>query len=186
MVKTSELRIIAGKWRSRKLKFPANLPIRPTTNVVRETLFNWLAPFINGASCLDLFAGSGALGFEALSRGASYVVMVDQSYAVIEALKANAALLTAENIEFFCTSFSSKLKSPFARKFNIVFLDPPFTLNIIQDCCEWLVRNDLLAANALIYTETARQGKSLVLPCNWQIYHDKIRGDVRYSLWQLA
>ena len=130
--KTSELRIIGGKWRGRKLKFSPSLDLRPTPNRVRETLFNWLAPVINNAICLDLFAGSGALGFEALSRGAQKVTMLDKSARVIKTLKANAEILGTENITFLCMEFSPSLKNPFKQQFNVVFLDPPFKQNLIK------------------------------------------------------
>ncbi len=105
----NKIRIIGGKWRGRKLKFVPITGLRPTPNRLRETLFNWLAPVIEGAICLDLFAGSGALGFEALSRGATHVVMVDKSPQVIRTLKENAKILGAENIEFICAEFSPNL-----------------------------------------------------------------------------
>jgi 16S rRNA (guanine966-N2)-methyltransferase len=175
----NEIRIIGGKWRGRKLKFVPQAHLRPTPNRVRETLFNWLAPIIDGAICLDLFAGSGALGFEALSRGAGYVVMVDKSAQVIKTLKENAAIFQAEHIEFINAKFSPKMKNIFSQKFDIVFLDPPFYKNLIKPSLEWLQKNDCLAANALVYVEKERQ---VDLPENWKIYRGKIAGQVSYSV----
>src|SRR5579871_5913447 len=97
----SEIRIIGGKWRGRKLKVPDIADLRPTPNRVRETLFNWLAPHIEGAHCLDLFAGSGALGFEALSRGAAFVVMIDQSAEVIQLLQTELNIFHADNADIY-------------------------------------------------------------------------------------
>jgi 16S rRNA (guanine966-N2)-methyltransferase len=175
----NEVRIIGGKWRGRKLKFVPHGHLRPTPNRVRETVFNWLAPVINGAVCLDLFAGSGALGFEALSRGAGHVTMVDKSRRVIKTLKENAAVLGAENIEFICAEFSAKMKNIFSQKFDIVFLDPPFYKNLVKPGLEWLQKNDCLSANAYVYVEKERR---VDLPENWQIHRSQVAGQVSYSL----
>lgn len=171
----NEIRIIGGKWRGRKLKFLPGSHLRPTPNRVRETLFNWLAPVIEGAVCLDLFAGSGALGFEALSRGAARVVMVDKSHNVIKNLKENAVILEAEKIEFICAEFSPKMKNIFSQKFDIVFLDPPFYKNLIKPSLEWLEKNNCLTSDAFIYIEHERQAD---LPENWEIYRSQVAGQV--------
>ncbi|KPJ68062.1 MAG: hypothetical protein AMJ43_01255 [Coxiella sp. DG_40] len=178
----NQLRIIGGKWRNRKIKFAANVRIRPTPNRIRETLFNWLAPHIEGAICLDLFAGSGVLGFEALSRGARHVAMVDESLEVIKSLKKNAAILKTEDIDFFCVKFSPNLKNFFTHKFNIVFLDPPFHENLIEPCSQWLEQHNCLTTDAFIYIEAESSLKSLPVPINWKIHRNKIAGQVRYSL----
>ncbi len=182
VVTTNQLRIIGGKWRNRKLKFSANVEVRPTPNRIRETLFNWLAPYIEGATCLDLFVGSGALGFEALSRGAKHVTMVDKSPEVIKILKDNAAVLGTENIDFYCVEFSPELKNFFNHKFNIVFLDPPFYKNLIEPCSQWLEQQNCLTDDAFIYIEAESSLKILPVPTSWKIYRSKIAGQVSYSL----
>ncbi len=181
-VATNQLRIIGGKWRNRKITFSANVEIRPTPNRIRETLFNWLAPHIEGAICLDLFAGSGAVGFEALSRGAKHVTMVDKSPEVIKTLKKNTVILGTENIDFFCVKFTPKLKNFFIHKFNIVFLDPPFYKNLIGLCSQWLEQQNCLANGAFIYIEAESSLKDLQVPKNWKIHRSKVAGQVRYSL----
>lgn len=190
----NQIRIIGGKWRSRKLHFP-NLPtLRPTPNRVRETLFNWLSPYIVDTSCLDLFAGSGALGFEALSRGARSVVMVDASAAVIQQLRENAALLHAEKeVILYCKSIPLDVSSlepkaqPFfsaqTAPFDIVFLDPPFHKNYLPGCCAWLENNVLLSKDALIYVEAESSVlDALPIPAHWTILRQKKAGEVGYFL----
>src|SRR5689334_13621175 len=118
------IRIIGGTWRGRKLLVPDVPHLRPTPDRVRETLFNWLAPVLPGAHCLDAFAGSGALGFEALSRGAAQVVMVDESPVVIKHLQAQAVILKTTQAEIYRANVPQQLKKP-AKPFDIVFLDPP-------------------------------------------------------------
>lgn len=171
-----QTRIIAGKWRSRKLTFAANGCVRPTPNRVRETLFNWLTPYIQNAICLDAFAGSGALGFEALSRGAKHVVMIDNSRHVVNDLKKNAASLTVTNLDIVHDSFPSH--TGLNCKFDIIFLDPPYHQNLIAPCCAWLEKNHYLAENALIYAEMEKDLKTLSMPANWQIVKKQINGQV--------
>jgi 16S rRNA (guanine966-N2)-methyltransferase len=179
----NQIRIIGGKWRSRKLNFLPHPDLRPTPNRIRETLFNWLAPHIVGARCLDLFAGSGALGFEALSRGAHSVVMVDQSLEIIAQLRANAVLLQAEKeVSLYCHHVSADAfllqKSPF----NIVFLDPPFHKNYLPNCCAWLENTKQLAENALVYIEAESMLPTLPIPAHWKIVRQKKAGQVGYFL----
>ncbi|TPW17985.1 MAG: methyltransferase, partial [Halothiobacillaceae bacterium] len=120
----NSLRIIGGTWRSRRLEFPTVEQLRPTPDRVRETLFNWLQHRIGGARCLDLFAGSGALGFEALSRGANEVVFVEIDPAAVQALRANAQRLQADNAQIIHEEALRYLAKP-ADPFDIIFLDPP-------------------------------------------------------------
>lgn len=178
----SQLRIIGGKWRSRKINFLAQSDIRPTPDRVRETLFNWLAPVIQDAICLDAFAGSGALGFEALSRGAQSVVMIDQSAENIRTLQENAKKLTAENIEFYFGRNPEILSSLKNKKFSIVFLDPPFKQNLIEVTAAALEKYQLLAEEAIIYIEAESELTQLSLPENWQIVRNKKAGMVSYYL----
>ena len=181
---SNRLKIIGGNWRGRTFSFPQALAIRPTPNRVRETLFNWLSPVIRGANCLDLFSGSGALGFEALSRGAASVTFVDRDPAVLEHLKTTASLLKAENASFSCLEIPSNT-FPLIKPFNIVFLDPPFMKNLIGPCCEWLETQQLLANNAYIYIEAEKDLKLLSVPSGWEILKNKIAGQVGYHLFKI-
>jgi 16S rRNA (guanine966-N2)-methyltransferase len=178
------LKIIGGKWRSRIFSFPAILAIRPTPNRVRETLFNWLNPVILESHCLDLFAGSGALGFEALSRGAASVTLVDREPAIVKHLKDTAVYLHAENASIFRLEVPLET-CPFTKPFNIVFLDPPFLSNLIGPCCTWLEAQGLLAENAYVYIEAEKQLNPLPVPATWKLLKSKIAGQVGYHLLKI-
>lgn len=180
----NEIRIIGGKWRSRRIKYLGNPYLRPTPNRVRETVFNWLSPIICDAVCFDMFAGSGALGFEALSRGAKSVIMMDKSKQVISYLKENAVALQADNAIFVCKEFTPKLHNFFKQQFDIVFLDPPFRKNLIQPCVQWLEENDCLTVNAIIYTENESSLERINMPPSFNLYRQKTAGQVCYSLWK--
>src|SRR5882757_8213648 len=121
----NRVRIIAGKWRSRLVGFPPAAQLRPTPDRVRETLFNWLGQRLDGLACLDLFAGSGALGFEAASRGAARVVMVEKDRAAFESLKASLAAIGAKQVELVFSDAFDFLGNT-RGDFDVVFLDPPF------------------------------------------------------------
>ncbi len=178
----NQLRIIGGKWRGRKLHFPDLPELRPTPDRVRETLFNWLAPHIVGAHCLDLFAGSGALGFEALSRGARSVVMIDQSPQVMLYLRDTAQRLGVTNeLEYYCATVPGAQLPIRQYRFDLVFLDPPFHQNYLAVCCQWLQDSQCLADNALIYIEAERD-LVLSLPSQWSIIKQKAAGQVGYYL----
>ena len=150
---SNTLRIIGGSHRGRKLKF-ADVPgLRPTPDRVRETLFNWLAPLIPGARCLDLFAGSGALGFEAMSRGAREVVFVDSHSLAVKALRENIALLGDGSAEVIQSGALEWLSRQPAEPFDVVFLDPPFRQDLLEPCCQRLDEAGWLASPAAIYLE---------------------------------
>lgn len=151
--KSSQVRIIGGVHRGRKLPFVAAPGLRPTGDRMRETVFNWLQPVISGARCLDLFAGSGALGFEAASRGAGQVVLLDSSPQVISQLKKNVQLLQLTQVEVFQVNALQWLENNSCGCFDIVFLDPPFATNLAQAACNLLVQNRWLNNEALVYLE---------------------------------
>jgi 16S rRNA (guanine966-N2)-methyltransferase len=185
--KKQQVRIIGGQWKSRQISFPASVKIRPTPDRVRETLFNWLAPHIVGSRCLDLFAGSGALSFEALSRGANYVVMCDKSSTVINQLLQTAQLLQANTKNFLVYAMEFSLNTPlFIEKqpFDIVFIDPPFQQNLVKPACEWLLKNELIDKNSLVYIETENK-LILDLPENFTIQKQGKTSQTRYYLAQL-
>lgn len=180
---SSELRIIAGKWRGRKVTFVPGAPgLRPTPNRVKETIFNWLAPLIENARCLDAFAGSGSLSFEALSRGAKEVVAVDSSSDVVKMLKQNAEILGAKQLEIYCGSFPEVFIKKNLPPFDIVFLDPPFHQHLVEPCAHWLEENNYLSDEAYISIEVEYELKAASLPANWKIIRNKKAGQVFYHL----
>ncbi len=176
----NEFRIIAGQWRRRRLKFPALPGIRPSPDRVRETLFNWLMNRITGAGCLDLFAGSGALGLEALSRGAASVVFIDQERQVVEALRAHLESLHAANGEVLQSEALAFLRGP-RRAFDIVFLDPPFTSSLLAEAASVLEQHGWLAPQAHIYTEYPA-GFAPQLPDTWEVIRESHAGRVGFAL----
>ena len=177
-----KLRIIGGKWCGRKIAFPSLLELRPTANRIRETLFNWLSIYIEGTYCLDLFAGSGALGFEALSRGCAHVTFIDHSKELIAALQKNAVFLNAANTEFICGEFPSDILTLKNTPFNVVFLDPPFYQGLINQAVLWLEEVNILAPEAYIYIE-AEKNISLIFPDNWKSYREKRTASLFYGLF---
>jgi len=184
----NQLRIIAGKWRGRKLTFVDSQGLRPTLDRVRETLFNWLQPVIYNARCLDLYSGSGALGFEALSRGALEVTMVDNNRQVYQQLKNNLQLLNCENANTECMDaidFLSKQSNirPADKKYQIVFLDPPFNQNLLDKCCQQLEQQQLLAEESYIYIEAEQDLELTNIPENWQKIKEKKTGQLAYYLF---
>jgi len=179
----SQVRIIGGQWRSRRLPILTDTGVRPTSDRIRETLFNWLQGHIAAARCLDLFAGSGALGFEALSRGAGHATLVDEDLRVVQQLQQNAAALNTEQTTVVWQRADEFLLGPTpAQPYDIVFLDPPFRDNLLGKCCEQLERYGWLADTALIYLESDRQRNFPELLPQWQVIHDKCAGQVAYRL----
>ncbi|MDG4594914.1 MAG: 16S rRNA (guanine(966)-N(2))-methyltransferase RsmD [Candidatus Contendobacter sp.] len=177
----NRVRVIAGQWCGRRLEFPDLPGLRPTPDRVRETLFNWLAPVLPGARCLDLFAGSGALGIEALSRGAAEVVFVEHQPLAVHALHDNLARLKAENARVEMVDALAWLRQP-ATPFEIVFLDPPFGQGLLEPVCAMLEQNGWLAAPAWIYLEAAMDQLAPSLPVQWTIQREKTAGAVSYRL----
>ncbi len=179
----NQLRIIGGQWRGRRLSFPDVEGLRPTPDRVRETLFNWLAPVIVGARCLDLFAGSGALGLEALSRGAAEVTFVDRDPRVILQLKEHIQTLHAECAQLVQADTLAWLQSPQReQRFDIVFLDPPFGLGWLEPCCKSLEERGWLSPSAYIYLESEQTLGAPTLPANWRLKRSQKAGQVGYHL----
>jgi len=179
---TGTLRIIGGRWRSRLIAFPDAPGLRPTQERVRETLFNWLQPYIEGASCLDLFAGSGALGFEALSRGAKQVSFIDKHREAIVAIEANAEKLEAENSEIFLGDCPADIPPLSFAPYNIVFLDPPFHQNLLSASAQWLEQSGYLNNEAYIYIEAEKRTATLPIPSNWSIKKNAKTTSMEYYL----
>ncbi len=181
-----QLRIIGGSWRGRRLPVPLAPGLRPTPDRVRETLFNWLAPVISGMCCLDLYAGTGALGLEALSRGAAEVCFVEREPVVARALEQALARLACAppQASVACADAVRFLRGT-PRPFDLVFLDPPFGTGGIGDLCT-LLDGGWLADGARIYLEMAREQPLPLLPPGWEVLREKEAGQVRYALVRRA
>ncbi len=178
------LRIVAGNWRSRLLDIADVEGLRPTSERIRETLFNWLAPGIHGKRCLDLFAGTGALGLEALSRGAGEVVFVEQAARAVQMLKRNIETLGAKGASVLQQDARHFLDAGQPAPFDIVFLDPPFAEEVLGELCRLIEERHLLADDGLAYLEQDRAREIAVLPDNWRVLKNKTAGNVRYMLVQ--
>jgi 16S rRNA (guanine966-N2)-methyltransferase len=171
------VRIIGGQWRSRRIRFPSVAALRPTPDRVRETLFNWLAGVVGGAACLDLFAGSGALGLEALSRGAREVVFVEREPRAAAALRATLAALGARGATVTeADAFRYLGGAP--RPFDVVFLDPPFAEGRLGDLCTLLEDGGWLARRAYVYLEGAARDGLPPLPPRWEAVRQTRAGEV--------
>ncbi|WP_286196587.1 16S rRNA (guanine(966)-N(2))-methyltransferase RsmD [Thalassotalea sp. G20_0] len=178
-----QLRIIAGEWRSRKLPV-ANVPgLRPTSDRVRETVFNWLTMMTPGARVLDVFSGTGALSMEALSRGASSAVLLEKSPVATRTLKSNLTLLKAEHAMVIECDSLTWLNQPAETGFDLIFLDPPFRMNLLEPACQLLESNGYLNENSHIYIEVEKELNPLPIPENWQLEKCKTAGQVSFSLW---
>jgi 16S rRNA (guanine(966)-N(2))-methyltransferase RsmD len=175
--RANRVRIIGGSWRSRVITFPDAAGLRPTPDRVRETLFNWLGQDLTGRRCLDLFAGAGALGFEALSRGASEVVMVEHSSVAAAALRANAARLGARRLRVVVGDALHFLADPAVGRYDIVFVDPPFRSGLAERALERLPA--VLADGGVAYVES---DAALVPPPPWRVRRHARAGAVHYHL----
>lgn len=179
---SGSIRIIAGKHRGRKLPVLISDGLRPTTDRVKETLFNWLMPYIHDSNCLDCFAGAGSLGFEALSRGAAQVALIELNSAAAKQLQMNKKLLNADNVIITHTNSLDFLKSSAKQQYDIVFIDPPFREDLVTQTAE-LLNKGWLTNQALIYVEMEAQSNQQ-LPNNWQLLKEKVAGQVAYRLFQ--
>lgn len=183
-VDTRPLRIIGGQWRGRKLSFPSVEGLRPTGDRIRETLFNWLAPYLPEARCLDLFAGSGALGFEALSRGAAQTVLLERDPNAARGLRENLATLGSAAGRVTEGDSLKWLASEPPEAFDVVFIDPPFQQRLWQASIDRLAEGNWLAEDAAVYIES-EPDTPLEVPTHWHLHRDKTSGQVRYRLYFL-
>ena len=179
-----EVRIISGSWRGRKLAVLDAEGLRPTTDRVKETLFNWLMHDIAGATVLDCFAGSGSLGFEALSRYASHCTLLERDKTAANQLLANQHKLACTNAEIIHTDSLQWLAKPALRRYDVVFIDPPFRKDLALPCCQQLEQQQWLTDNALIYLETEKELGVAALPANWRLLKEKVAGQLAYRLYQ--
>jgi 16S rRNA (guanine966-N2)-methyltransferase len=180
-----QLRIIGGSLRGRRWQFADDPAIRPTPDRVRETLFNWLQPVIHGARCLDLFAGSGALGLEALSRGASQVLFVDRSAPAMTALRAVAQQFGVEGARFQVDDAVQALRGA-GGPWDVVFLDPPFAAGLVVGTLRALAAEGVLARGALVYLEVPANDPLPPLPAGWGVHRQGRAGEVGYHLLSTA
>lgn len=180
---TNKLRIIGGEWRSRQVVFDDAPGLRPTPSRVRETLFNWLQTDVANSRCLDLYAGSGALGFEAASRGAKRVVQVESNPKACRKLKENIAVLQAKQMEVVSLDVARFLQAQ-PESFDLVFLDPPFGQDRVMPTCQQLERLGWLSSYAKIYVEAERNLTLVDMPANWRLLKNKAAGEVGYYLFQ--
>lgn len=183
--KRSELRIIGGQWRGRKLLFTPAEGLRPTTDRVRETLFNWLAPHLHGARCADLFAGSGALGLEALSRGAAHCDFVDSSKQVLAQIDSHLTTLAGTDRGYCHLMPAQQFLDSASEPYDIVFIDPPFGRALAEPTCTLLENRQLLTDQAMVYLETAATDPCPAVPQRWRLHREKTAGGVAYRLYSI-
>ncbi len=179
----NKLRIIGGDWRSRYIQFDDAPSLRPTPARVRETLFNWLQNDIAGSHCLDLYAGSGALGFEAASRGAKRVIQVENNAQACRSLIDNTVALASGQIKIVHMDVLCFLAGA-AETFDLVFLDPPFARNLVAPTCLWLEQKGWLKNHGKIYVETESDADLTGIPGNWRCLKSKKAGEVCYHLFE--
>ena len=179
-----EVRVISGKWRGRKLAVLDAQGLRPTTDRVKETLFNWLMHDIRGATVLDCFAGSGSLAIEALSRHAGNATLIERDATLARHLQQNLQKLQCDNARVVQQDCLSWLASQPAQLFSLVFIDPPFRQNLAISCCKLLEQQHWLTQEALIYLETEKELPLTDLPANWRLLKENIAGQLAYRLYQ--
>ncbi|MBX6949407.1 16S rRNA (guanine(966)-N(2))-methyltransferase [Providencia rettgeri] len=177
-----QIRIIGGKWRGRKLPVRDSEGLRPTTDRIKETLFNWLMPVIRDARCLDCFAGSGALGFEALSRFAQTVTFIELDKQNAQLLAENKTRLQADNASVVNNNTLNILNQS-GVPFDVVFIDPPFRKGLLNETIQLLEKNQWLAEESWVYIESEAESPLTDIPANWQLHREKIAGQVAYRLF---
>ena len=181
-----KVRITSGEWKNRNLEVPDIDGLRPTSERVRETLFNWLMPSIHKSVCLDLFAGSGSLGFEALSRGAKHCTFVEKSKLAFSQIKTTRTSLNAVNSEVHNCDAIDFLSSVHNHNFNLVFLDPPFSNNYLISSIESIHEYQLVSRGGYIYIEFNKNNDLFDLPDNWSVIRKKIYGNVCFILIEIV
>ena len=179
------LRIIGGEWRSRQLPIPSAEGLRPTPNRIRETLYSWLTGWVPGARCLDAFSGTGALGLEALSRGAKHATFLEYSPVAVKALQSNLFALECSNAEVVHANASHWLSQTAKEPYDLVFLDPPFHKGFVAPICHSLAENGYLAESSLVYIESEVELGLPAVPESWQLWKEKTAGQVTCRLYQV-
>ncbi|QCI19612.1 MAG: 16S rRNA (guanine(966)-N(2))-methyltransferase RsmD [Buchnera aphidicola (Brevicoryne brassicae)] len=179
--KNGKIYIISGKFKGRKISFNSTVNLRPTTNQIRETLFEWLSKYIKNSRCLDCFAGSGALGIEAISRYAAFSTFLEIKKKTIIDLKKNIKKLNIHNVEIIHTNTLSWLKKN-GKPYDIIFIDPPYYQGLIESTLNLLENNKWIKNNSLIYIEKEKQ-KPLIIPQNWILHKKKITNHIECYLY---
>ena len=189
---SGHIRIISGQWRGRKLPVKDVIGLRPTTDRIKETVFNWLSPYVRDSHCLDLFAGSGGLIFEALSRYAETGLLFEKDAGAATQLQQNINLLKADNAQLVRgdtlqlltkTPTQVSTQAP-AQGYDLIFIDPPFRQDLLEDCCAKLEANNWLSADAVSYIEREKELNQVKLPANWTLLKEKQAGQVCFELYQ--
>jgi 16S rRNA (guanine966-N2)-methyltransferase len=181
-----QLRIIGGQWRGRNLNFTPEEGLRPTSDRIRETLFNWLALSIHGTRCLDLFAGSGALGLEALSRGAAHCDFVDISSTAVKQINQHLSTLSADTRARSYQAPAQQFLENASQPYDIVFLDPPFDRQLVNPACKLLAQQRLVHQGTLVYVETGAMEPAPKVPDDWGLHREKVSGGVAYHLYYVS
>ena len=181
---TGKIRIISGQWGGRKLTVHEAEGLRPTTDRIKETLFNWLAPYVAQARVLDLFSGAGSLGFEALSRYAQYALLCEKNKLAARQLKQNLSELHCQKSDVTCTDSLAMLDQHCSEGFDIIFIDPPFRQGLAQPCVEKIEKNQWANDQALIYIEVEREHAPIQNNAHWELLKEKIAGQVKFQLWR--
>ncbi|MFT8257790.1 MAG: 16S rRNA (guanine(966)-N(2))-methyltransferase RsmD [Candidatus Symbiodolus clandestinus] len=181
-----QVRLIAGRWRGKKLTVLAEPGLRPTSDRWRETLFNWLAPQLPDAQVLDCFAGSGALGLEALSRGANHICLLEHNPNVVQQLQQTLQQLAVSSQQaiIYCVDAQQYLAQTAERRFTLVFLDPPFHQAMLPSLITLLEQHHWLTEEAWIYLETEIDWQPTTIPTHWQLHREKLSNQVAYRLYQ--
>lgn len=180
---SNKIRIIGGEWRSRQIVFDDTPGLRPTPGRLRETVFNWLQTSIEGCACLDLYAGSGALGLEAASRGAVKVALVEQNPQACRMIHTNITQLGAIGVQLYRQDVFRFLAGD-PQRFDLVFMDPPFGKDLIAQTCLWLEEKGWLTVEAKIYIEAEKQWQVADLPESWKLLKEAKAGDVKGYLFK--
>ncbi|ALD14995.1 16S rRNA methyltransferase [Buchnera aphidicola (Aphis glycines)] len=179
--KKGRVYIISGKLKGQKIAFKNNLNIRPTTNRIRETLFNWIAKDIKNSRCLDCFAGSGALGLESISRHAKFVTLLEIKKKIILSLIQNAKKLNVSNVEIIHTNTLDWLKKT-KKPYDIIFIDPPYNEKLVENTIILLEKKKWIKNKSIIYIET-KKNQPLILPYNFTLYKKKITNHIAFYLY---
>lgn len=181
----NSIRIIGGDLRSRKIDFPTITGLRPTSDRVRETLFNWIQMDLAGNNCLDLFAGSGALGIESLSRGARAATFVENNQEAAKSIKENLGRLNLSDGLVICSDAHKWIdaQNPFTTQYDVVFIDPPFSAGAIESTCQHLENSNLLNQSCKIYIESGTNPNEIAFPVSWRRLKEKKAGQVFFGLY---
>lgn len=189
MVKSGQhegyVRIISGQWRRRRIPVTDVPGLRPTGDRIRETLFNWLQAFLPGSRCLDVFAGTGALGIEAASRGAVHTLLIERHPAAVAALEVFVASLDTSQVEVLQADSLDHLTENPGQAYDVVFVDPPFEVAVQEQVMGLLAQHGWLLPAAIVYVESPRQQKPAAAPSGWQEYRNKTIGEVHLQLFRV-